>query len=40
MRFPLSDWATTAMHRVRKSRFLRVTSRAGELVIEDAARDE
>lgn len=36
-RFPMADWALSAMHRVRKSRFLRATSRGGELVIEDAA---
>ena len=36
-RVPMADWAVSAMHRVRKSRFLRVTSQAGELMIKDAA---
>jgi hypothetical protein len=33
-RDPTADWAFTAMHRVRQSRFLRATHRDGGLVIE------
>ncbi|HEY7115507.1 MAG TPA: hypothetical protein VH475_02915 [Tepidisphaeraceae bacterium] len=38
-RQPLAEWARLAMHRVRKSRFLRATSHAGELMIESAGPD-
>jgi hypothetical protein len=35
----MAEWALTAMHRVRRSRFLRATGRGGRLVIEDLGDD-
>jgi hypothetical protein len=35
----MAEWAVTAMHRVRRSRFLRATGRGGRLVIEDLGGD-
>ena len=35
----MAAWAVTAMHRVRKSRFLRVTSRGAKLTVEDLGGD-
>ena len=35
----MAEWAFTAMHRVRKSRFLRATSRGSRLTIEDLGDD-
>ena len=34
-----AEWAVTAMHRVRKSRFLRATARGGRLTVEDLGED-
>jgi hypothetical protein len=36
---PMAEWAVTAMHRVRKSRFLRGTIRGVRLIIEDLGTD-
>jgi hypothetical protein len=35
----MAEWAVTAMHRVRRSRFLRATTRASRLLIEDLGGD-
>lgn len=35
----MAAWALTAIHRVRRSRFLRATGRGGRLVIEDLGQD-
>ena len=35
----MAEWAVTAMHRVRKSRFLRATTRGSRLTIEDLGDD-
>ena len=34
------EWSQTSLHRVRKSRFLRVTARSGGLSIEEVAGEE
>lgn len=39
-RAPMAEWAVTALHRVRKSRFLRATNAPGRLVIVEVSRDE
>ena len=35
----MAEWAVTAMHRVRQSRFLKATARANRLHIEDLGDD-
>jgi hypothetical protein len=35
----MAEWALTAVHRVRRSRFLRATGRGGRLLIEDLGTD-
>jgi hypothetical protein len=35
----MAEWAVSAMHRVRQSRFLKATSRANRLHIEDLGDD-
>jgi len=38
-RGPMAEWALTAMCRVRKSRFLRATTRGNRLTVEDLGAD-